>query len=750
MTTSPSKKKKEKDKGFGSTTLSVPPRRLRRPSGQTNFNLTTTKDHFQALPGDGYKDPTKVMKVRQPGEFKYVVQRLLESGSEGALLPDPKARTVRDMSVWRKQGEIRRDFLTTTEVDFEPSKLEQGSPRTVMLRRDEMRHAAGQVSEARQGERDEALAAFRGIVATQYGNATKLFKAVKKTKEDTVDTEEFENLMLRLNLDGRFPKARQEALLEALPQIHGSGVSVSDIIAAVDAGNNNPPKQRAQTAMPSNSHRPRIGTGFGPAATLTTASVDLMLTAPHDLTGLLDDTFVKPPTQEATAAFASYLQQSSIPPDQIPFFGQRAEPLNWRRVRAGALADAVDDPAIHARMRVWQENKQKAKEIDAKIDAQRMAKLEKRRNGVEEVFVHPLGPKPKPAPQPTSNQDDDWSSDDDAVGAAPAAGGPGLDKENLPNHSQQLRPPRAQSAPVKAADKAAARAAARSARRTLEPLAKTTAAAAATGSADADADAAGDQSLVIYDATQSMPSDFLATFASSTKTKLEGPDKTLITVLEPAQMESREPLVRPTAKRMAPRVPSDFSRIGVGSHSTLYHSVDGLPTADVSNEPGKRSVWQQSVTSDYFPELIYQPSKPVSRNLVSDSAKELERKKASRQARYDKGMKQWEGTLKRLEDFEFDKHIKGLYNTKARNEDLIRFESTVFHSDVRRFRTQPLNAMTLRPNTALSRPMWSGNEGAVNDKPTNHDQRDFATTTHTSFVDNTMLRKSTSALFGAH
>ena len=75
----------------------------------------------------------------------------------------------------------------------------------------------------------------------------------------------------------------------------------------------------------------------------------------------------------------------------------------------------------------------------------------------------------------------------------------------------------------------------------------------------------------------------------------------------------------------------------------------------------------------------------------------------------------------------------------------------MFQADVRRFRTQPLNAMTLRPNEALSRPMWTGSEGAINDAPKNTDSRDFSTTTHTSFVDNTILRKSTgSALFGGH
>ena len=40
--------------------------------------------------------------------------------------------------------------------------------------------------------------------------------------------------MLRLNLDKAFPPADQQLLLESLPQLHGSGVSVLSIIGKVD------------------------------------------------------------------------------------------------------------------------------------------------------------------------------------------------------------------------------------------------------------------------------------------------------------------------------------------------------------------------------------------------------------------------------------------------------------------------------------------------------------------------------------
>ena len=76
-----------------------------------------------------------------------------------------------------------------------------------------------------------------------------------------------------------------------------------------------------------------------------------------------------------------------------------------------------------------------------------------------------------------------------------------------------------------------------------------------------------------------------------------------------------EPSQHATSKRMAPRDPLDFSRVGVGSNSTFYETKD-------SNAPGnKKTVWQQSTTSDYFPALIYEASRPVARDLISDSTK---------------------------------------------------------------------------------------------------------------------------------
>ena len=199
---------------------------------------------------------------------------------------------------------------------------------------------------------------------------------------------------------------------------------------------------------------------------------------------------------------------------------------------------------------------------------------------------------------------------------------------------------------------------------------------------------------------------------------------------------------------MAPRDPLDFGRVGVGSNSTSYETP-GLGSAEKSMDSsilGRKTVWQQSVTSDYFPPLIYEPSKPIARELVSDAAKELVKRQEKRQARYERGVKNLEGTFKRLADFEFDKEVKQLFNVKSRNEDAIRYEANIFANDVRRFRSQPLQSMQKKGLQNSSESMWGGTEGAVNSPIKQKDNRDFVSTHSASFFDNTSLRQSTGKL----
>jgi hypothetical protein len=112
------KKRPKYEKYIAKTILSDPPRRLRRNMhGSTNLNATVTTyaEDYQSPKGDGYVDPTKVpraravvcggwvglflplnvhsrhctmhppqiKKNRKPGEFRYVIDKIMDASQVG-------------------------------------------------------------------------------------------------------------------------------------------------------------------------------------------------------------------------------------------------------------------------------------------------------------------------------------------------------------------------------------------------------------------------------------------------------------------------------------------------------------------------------------------------------------------------------------------------------------------------------------------------------------------------------------------
>lgn len=884
------KKVKVKPKIYiAKTTLSEIPRRLRKKlHGVTNIYHSTYHDHYEEPGKVGWTDPSKQMNDHE--NFKYVINRILDS-SDNPVCPtvNVNARGVRRLSVWADRHVAKNEYKTTHVVDYDSNQLDQGSPREVLSRREAAKSAPNAPSERLQ-QREEAVEKFRQVVISNYGNTTKLFKACKKTKDDTVNAEEFANLILRLNIDKMFPVADQELLFEALPQILGSGVSVLDIIGTVDtpAMVAPPGTDLARTHQRTPSNRALIAAQLDErriaeeyfrntngsvksASALLRPNKDVQTTivgtteelpvlgalgeTTNDLSELASDRYGNPATQTSTSVLAAYLNATpDVNAKDVPFYDKRAESLNWRRLRAASLAQEVADPEIQQRVRVWEEKKKIGKEVDRLRDALREAKMKKKREGEEEVFVHPLGAHLKitysikgtqgtqgtqgtggaqgtqgaqvaskggsgrhgsqggRGPQGAASgwdvrttrdpADDDLESvsskgsrgdspprggrmPSEGQGGGGGGGGAGGGGKSGPALVSTAMKGRAQNYALVLADKASAMAQERK-----DKMGETGGMGGGMGGASPNAGtsiASTEDSYLsaglgktnyIYDATEADHADFYPQMPKlfSTKTKLDDPS--MILMMEPSHSE---PAHHATAKRMAPRNRLDFSRVGVGSCSTLYESRDGTLQeqrgwqsasgegygygfeagggrgGERGGEGGGgrggerdrdregKTVWQQSTTADYFPPLLYEASKPVSRNLISDSETDLRKIKATRQARYDRGVNNYQGTLKRLEDFENDKHAKEVFNVKARNESAIRYDATVFQGDVKHFRSQPLQVMATKASE-LSDRMWGGTQGAVNDAIVQRDERDFQTTHRSSYVNSVSRRSNTGTL----
>jgi hypothetical protein len=70
----------------------------------------------------------------------------------------------------------------------------------------------------------------------EYGHAAKLFKAGRKSKQDSVTADEFSYLIKRLKLEKQFSKENQELMFESLPRAYANtdSVKVVDIIGRMD------------------------------------------------------------------------------------------------------------------------------------------------------------------------------------------------------------------------------------------------------------------------------------------------------------------------------------------------------------------------------------------------------------------------------------------------------------------------------------------------------------------------------------
>ena len=192
------------------------------------------------------------------------------------------------------------------------------------------------------------------------------------------------------------------------------------------------------------------------------------------------------------------------------------------------------------------------------------------------------------------------------------------------------------------------------------------------------------------------------------------------------RIEKVDPNVyEPSCRRVIHQGPTDWTRVGIGgdhSHNEHSHRHDTFSENDR----------YLTTTNKFFPPLIYEPSQPVDRDLISDAALVARKKDYIRQQRYARKMANLEVTRTRLEFEAIQKEIRQLNRQQSRIEDNIRYKTNVFIEDLQQFRMQPLQRMAKRQNIELSDRMWNGSieKQTVQLVP---DERDFRSTYNSSF-----------------
>ena len=167
--------------------------------------------------------------------------------------------------------------------------------------------------------------------------------------------------------------------------------------------------------------------------------------------------------------------------------------------------------------------------------------------------------------------------------------------------------------------------------------------------------------------------------------------------------------------------PCDWSRVGYGG--------DGISTLS----PMFLDATSQFATSNsqYFPTLVYEPSKPGTRpGLVSDAQKSIDSKRKRFNAFKQRSDANQEVTSVRVE---YEQEAKEMAWSRRRQNaaaDKLRFESSLLMKDVTLFGKQPGLSMAKKQNPALFNRMWAINP----EKKKQSDTRDFSTTYSTEIL----------------
>jgi hypothetical protein len=195
------------------------------------------------------------------------------------------------------------------------------------------------------------------------------------------------------------------------------------------------------------------------------------------------------------------------------------------------------------------------------------------------------------------------------------------------------------------------------------------------------------------------------------------------------RIEKVDPNVyEPSCRRVIHQGPTDWTRVGIGgdhSHNEGSHRHDTFAENDR----------YLTTSSKFYPPLIYEPSQPVARDVISDAELVAQKKAYVRQQRYARKMANLEVTHNRLEYEAIQKEIRQLNRQQSRIEDNIRYKTNIFIDDLQHFRTQPLQRMAKRQNIELSDRMWNGSMEKQTVQLVS-DERDFRSTYNSSFDGN--------------
>ena len=227
----------------------------------------------------------------------------------------------------------------------------------------------------------------------------------------------------------------------------------------------------------------------------------------------------------------------------------------------------------------------------------------------------------------------------------------------------------------------------------------------------------------------------------TSSTKSSSPEKRALkslrqkTLLFQRPEEFSIPITLPSASNTRPNT---------GGESNLSRSSSQLKVleelSDNSRQQGGTHYQMNSedrrfltTNAKFYPQILYEPSKPPRREILSEAEADSKQREYRRQQRFARKEANLDVTRVRLEYEEVNSRVKELNRLASKNEDKLRYQTHILLDDLRSFKQMPLERIGRRPNLLLSDKIFGGQL----DKQTTGvvpENRDFFTTYSSSFT----------------
>ena len=131
-----------------------------------------------------------------------------------------------------------------------------------------------------------------------------------------------------------------------------------------------------------------------------------------------------------------------------------------------------------------------------------------------------------------------------------------------------------------------------------------------------------------------------------------------------------------------------------------------------------------TTSAEYFPKLIYEPSRPVERDRIGDSSVAFQKNANRRAGRASRLKHNLTVTANRLEERKFLDSLRADEREKRKAMDLLSYEQTVLVRDMNKFKKREVEVMQRKPVMNQYTKMW----GSHMQNKSKDDDRDFGTT----------------------